>query len=268
MASKYWIKLYHEILDDPKMGRLPANLWQRFIECCLMAGEFDKGGKLPPMPDISWRLRVDEQTLSQEFDALARHGLLDYATDRPLDSYWLVVNFAKRQEPVSASERMQRMRDRSKKGQYYEGVTHAVTNRNTDTDTDTDTDKNISPAIAATYAEFLKVWSETFPKKPQPRTENKTLQGKLKTRLKASHFRDNWQTALTRGSASSFLANGSWFGAAWFLKNDDNYEKVLNGNYDNGETNGRPPSAISEAEAEKLKRDPRPEVVLDEFGRY
>ena len=22
MASRYWIKLYHEILDDPKMGRL------------------------------------------------------------------------------------------------------------------------------------------------------------------------------------------------------------------------------------------------------
>ncbi len=22
MSSNYWIKLYHEILDDPKMGRL------------------------------------------------------------------------------------------------------------------------------------------------------------------------------------------------------------------------------------------------------
>jgi len=29
MGSPYWIKLYHEILNDPKMGRLPDRLWRR-----------------------------------------------------------------------------------------------------------------------------------------------------------------------------------------------------------------------------------------------
>ena len=29
---KYWIKLYHEILDDPKMGRLSDRTWRRTNE--------------------------------------------------------------------------------------------------------------------------------------------------------------------------------------------------------------------------------------------
>lgn len=57
MAAKYWIKLYHEILHDPKMGRLPDNLWRRCIELFLLAGELgaevdeDDKGHLPPPPE-------------------------------------------------------------------------------------------------------------------------------------------------------------------------------------------------------------------------
>lgn len=47
MASKYWIKLYHEILDDHKMGRLPDRLWRRVIELILLAGEQDDEGLHP-----------------------------------------------------------------------------------------------------------------------------------------------------------------------------------------------------------------------------
>ena len=60
MASRYWIKLYHEILDDPKMGRLPHALFRRAIEFFLMAGEYGRDGGLPALADIAWRLRADE----------------------------------------------------------------------------------------------------------------------------------------------------------------------------------------------------------------
>ena len=43
MGAKFWIKLYHEILDDPKMGRMPDRLWRRTIELFLLAGELDGG---------------------------------------------------------------------------------------------------------------------------------------------------------------------------------------------------------------------------------
>ena len=39
MKTRIWIKLYLEILDDPKMDLLPDWLWRRAIELFLLAGE-------------------------------------------------------------------------------------------------------------------------------------------------------------------------------------------------------------------------------------
>jgi DNA-binding transcriptional regulator YhcF (GntR family) len=132
MAKSYhWIKLWNEVLHDPKMGRLPDNLWRRFIECCLMANELDMGGRLPPVHDIAWKLRIEEETLRGEFEQLARMGLLDYISKK-LDEHWIVVNFDKRQERMTSAERMRRKRERDKSRTYYEQSDDTVTNRNTE----------------------------------------------------------------------------------------------------------------------------------------
>lgn len=116
MATKYWIKFYHEVLDDPKMGRLPDNLWRRFFECCLLAGEANRddgdpeNGRLPPISDIAWRFRVEEETLRGEFDDMARRGLIEYRADVVLDGYWFVTSFDKRQTKMSKAEYMRRLR--------------------------------------------------------------------------------------------------------------------------------------------------------------
>jgi hypothetical protein len=99
-------------------------------------------------------------------------------------------------------------------------------------------------------------WIEAFPDKPKPRTTNKTLQGKVKTRLKSPHFRENWPAALDRAAQSEFLKAGSWFTFDWFLKNDDNYEKCLNGNYDDRQ-NGQQPAEPT-----------REKIVPNEDGTY
>ena len=70
MGSKYWIKLYHEVLDDPKMGRLPDRLWRRTVELFLMAGDNDEGGYLPDTEDIAWRLRSNIEEVETELDEL------------------------------------------------------------------------------------------------------------------------------------------------------------------------------------------------------
>lgn len=145
MATKYWIKLYHEVLDDPKTARLPDNLWRRFFEFCLLAGEAGyedddpQNGRLPSVADMSWRLRVDEETLSTELDALARKGLIEYRANSVLDGHWFVSKFSARQRRMSKAEYMRRLRD--ERG----GVTPAlpqryqpVTNGNADIDIDID----------------------------------------------------------------------------------------------------------------------------------
>ena len=146
MAAKYWLKLYYEILDDPKMGRLrPAVKW-RFIECLLVAGEQDADGFLPDTDELAWRVRADVEQLETDLLDLLHAGLL-----QKIDGRWYVTKFAERQSAVTGAERTARFRERQKKQEYYDSETQpsrngndAVTNRYTDTDKirlDTDTDK-------------------------------------------------------------------------------------------------------------------------------
>lgn len=85
---------------------------------------------------------------------------------------------------------------------------------------------------AAEYHEFRQEWARYFPDKAQPRENNKTVQQKLKTRMQSKHFKENWQIALERASGSKFLRQSGFFDVSWFLQNENNYEKCLNGNYD------------------------------------
>ena len=165
MASTYWMKFYYETMDDPKVARLPDNLWRRFFECCLLAGETHLDGRLPPIADIAWRLRVDEETLQTEFKQLAESGLLEHQVDHVLDEgNWIVLNFAKRQAPLSNSDRVRRHRENQKKDHYYESsnVTSTpgnkvcngtrnekATNRYTDIDKDKDADVDVDKDVTS-----------------------------------------------------------------------------------------------------------------------
>lgn len=76
--------------------------------------------------------------------------------------------------------------------------------------------------------DILSSWKELFPNKPQPRATTKSLQAKVKARMKDEHFRDNWELALQKASKSPALQNEDWFIMDYFLRNDSNYEKCLN----------------------------------------
>lgn len=108
MPSKYWIKLYHEILDDPKMGRLSDSVWRRCIEIFLLAGELDNDGLLMPTEDIAWRIRVPVSQLEDELESLAQADILQ----RTEDGSWVVTHFKKRQSAVSGPERTRQFRRR------------------------------------------------------------------------------------------------------------------------------------------------------------
>jgi len=114
MASNYWIKLYHEILDDPKMGRLDDHLFRRVVELLLIAGETDKGGVLPPIVDIAWRLRIPENEVQEYLDELLEIDFVHIDDDA-----WIITKFADRQAPVCPAERKRRQRVRDKKALYY-----------------------------------------------------------------------------------------------------------------------------------------------------
>lgn len=175
MASKYWLKMYHEALYDPKLACLPDNLWRRFWECCLMAADADEGGFLPAVEHMAWIVRVSADTLRSELGQMAQSGFVELCLDASKVERWYVTNFSKRQEAQTSTERWRKWRDRQRQAQFNEEPTNAkpksnatptnrLTDKEEDIDTEVETDKEQErgphvPAHLAT-TEFMNAWGE------------------------------------------------------------------------------------------------------------
>jgi hypothetical protein len=106
---KPWIKLFVEILNDPKMGLLPDWLWRRAIELFLLAGENGNDGLLQPVMDMAWRLRTSEEKLTEALQALSKAGVVHETPEG-----WVVTHFKERQAALSSTERVHEFRKRQR----------------------------------------------------------------------------------------------------------------------------------------------------------
>jgi len=149
--NNFWIKLYYEILTDPKMGGMDDHTWRRTIELFLLAGSEGEDGYLPPIADIAWHLRTSEEDIEQVLARLEQLHII-----AKTDQGYVVANYAKRQKSIEPKERMQSLRNRKSSEEYYsstyfqDGVTTRndncyddVTSRKTDIDIDIDRDRDI-----------------------------------------------------------------------------------------------------------------------------
>jgi len=172
----YYIKLYHEILNDYKMCTLSDTLWRRAVEFFLLAGEYGQKGILPPLDQICFVLRQDEKALSEQIDKLIAVRILS----RTEQGVLYVTNFEKRQAKVSDAERKRRQRERDRN--QAEGGHKAVTGRdgerdtvklklNKDNNTEIDSiivrlrsvyEQNIGPMVPMVLEE-LRVIARTYP---------------------------------------------------------------------------------------------------------
>lgn len=163
MAANYWIKLYIELLEDPKMATLPDRLWRRVIELFLCAGKFGKNGNLPETAQLAWVLRMSTDDLEMDLKQIATTGIIQRTPDG-----WLVTKFADRQAPVPGKERVRQFRKRQQKQQYYDDVTQLkrkVTQiQNTDTESDTDTEQ--TPALPRISPEKILCDASNLPTFP------------------------------------------------------------------------------------------------------
>lgn len=160
MTAKYWIKLYHEILDDPKMGKLPDWLWRRCVELFLIAGQYDRDGMLPPVEEMLWILHLnDEMKLSQALQMLAEVGVT-FCDDQ---GCWWVKNFSKRQSANDSSERGRKYRERQRHIQpndFEQKTNETFVDRDRDRDRDTDRDRDSENARAPNHFEKLRCAAE------------------------------------------------------------------------------------------------------------
>jgi hypothetical protein len=127
MTAYYFAKLHISVLDDPTWGKLPDYLWRRRAELLLLAKEHNRDGLLQPVPDMAWRLRIDEDRLVENLQALAEFGVTE-KTERG----WVLVSYADTQSALSNAERQALYRQRQRNEKRNDEVTHGVTKRNTD----------------------------------------------------------------------------------------------------------------------------------------
>ena len=159
MASYYWIKLYHEILDDPKMGLMDATLFAFTIKLFLIAGETDKEGELPPVEHIAWRLHLSVDDCNVSLHELKRNGIVDCNDN---ETVWIVASFAERQSPDKVKERVRQHRKRQAE-QAKNTVTKNVTKRYIDKDIDKDINTTTPAQGLSTY---FSTKTKKYPKGP------------------------------------------------------------------------------------------------------
>lgn len=77
-----WFRFYTEVLDDPKVQRLPPHLFKTWVNLLCLAGATD--GVFPTIDDISFRLRMSTHDVEQQLDELILAGLIDIKPDGKL----------------------------------------------------------------------------------------------------------------------------------------------------------------------------------------
>jgi hypothetical protein len=112
---RFWIKLYTEIVHDPKMAHLTDRAFRVCINLFALAGITDQAGALPAAEDVAWQLRMDAPELKALLDYLADVNILEQR-----DGVWYVRKWQERQaKPPSAHpdqvlERVHKFREKQR----------------------------------------------------------------------------------------------------------------------------------------------------------
>lgn len=149
MPAKYWIKLYHEILDDPKMMRMDEVIFGRCIKLFLLAGKLNLGdGYLPSVEDIAWHLRLDVGEVQITLAGLEKANIVLQDDE----GNWFVRRFAARNEAMDPADKMRRYRESQQHEEYRESMLPngyaPVTKSNAESEADTEADQESESATA------------------------------------------------------------------------------------------------------------------------
>jgi hypothetical protein len=175
--NNYWMKLWFDILRDPKMGMLPDRLWRRVIELFLLAGQNGEDGLLPDVPTIAWQLNKSVQAINTDLQKIAEVGIIQETGD----GRWIVINFKKRNEPVDPAKRIRDFRRRERYEKSNESVTevkrecnealqlrYQEEQKNRRTDLNTTTTPPLPPSeFERKIAGFCDIYAKQFGKQPK-----------------------------------------------------------------------------------------------------
>lgn len=79
-----WFRFYSEVLDDPKVQRLPGNLFKSWVNLLCLANKSRCRGVLPPLTDVAFALRLSEAAAKGLVRQLIDYGLIEVLGDGSL----------------------------------------------------------------------------------------------------------------------------------------------------------------------------------------
>lgn len=121
-TKSLWLRLYTEILNDPKVQRLPDSLFRAYINFLCIAKEYSNDGALPPKKDIAFFLRCPEKSVEKFCDGLEKAELLERSEELFIIHGWNNRQYDSDNDPT-ANMRKRRQRERDK----IQNVTDDVT---------------------------------------------------------------------------------------------------------------------------------------------
>lgn len=116
-----WFRMYSDVLDDPKVQKLPPDLFKAWVNLLCLASRND--GVLPGMEDIAFALRMSQDSARDIVVTLVGHGLIDDC-DGLSPHNWHARQF-KSDTPEDARERKRKQREREKQQQKPPNVTES-----------------------------------------------------------------------------------------------------------------------------------------------
>ena len=143
--ARRWIRLYTELLNDPKVQMLPPDVFKAYINLLCIAGQNDKNGEIPAdQMSLAFMLRLPENELDRVIVMLINQKLIDKTENGMAIHGWKSRQYESDTDPTRF-ERVKRFREKQDKNdnQKVKRVSHAFRNGNEtriDTDTDTDTE--------------------------------------------------------------------------------------------------------------------------------
>jgi hypothetical protein len=108
----YWLRLYTEILHDPKIRGLSADEFRGWIFTLLIAKEHDQNGMLPDEETIIFALRVQLRSWHRLRGVLLRRGLLDRLQTTEGERFKIHGWEARQYKSDTSADRMKRYRER------------------------------------------------------------------------------------------------------------------------------------------------------------
>ena len=127
--SDQWFRFYVRTLNNPKVQRLPSKTFKEWVNLLCLAKETD--GLLPPVEDISFRLRLSKSKTEALLNTLESNGLID--GDRMHD--WNEMQYPS----DSSTLRVKQHRERAKKQQSNVSSNVSVTPQiRSETETETE----------------------------------------------------------------------------------------------------------------------------------